>query len=111
MSLAGGIPAPESFPLELFGELTSAVSPAGAPPRCDRTEGFARPSGGPGSRLSLRRVHPSADQILVTSGSQGILDALGKVLIAPGDAVAVEAPTYLGALQAWNAYEPRPIGP
>jgi 2-aminoadipate transaminase len=46
------------------------------------------------------------DQILVTSGSQAMLDAIGKVLISKGDAVAVEAPTYLGAIQAFNAYEP-----
>jgi 2-aminoadipate transaminase len=44
---------------------------------------------------------------LITSGSQQALDLLGKVFISPGDTVLVEAPTYLGALQAWNAYEPR----
>ena len=108
VSLAGGIPAPESFPLELFGELTSAVLSrwGSAALQYDRTEGFAPLQEALVPRLSLRGIHASADQILVTSGSQGTLDALGKVLIAPGDAVAVEAPTYLGALQAWNAYEP-----
>jgi len=44
---------------------------------------------------------------LVASGSQGVLDALGKVLISKGDTVAVEAPTYLGALQAFTPYEPQ----
>jgi 2-aminoadipate transaminase len=46
----------------------------------------------------------SPDNILITSGSQQALDLLGKVFINPGDHILVEAPTYLGALQAWNAY-------
>jgi 2-aminoadipate transaminase len=41
------------------------------------------------------------------NGSQSTLDGIGKILISPGDVVAVEAPTYLGALQAFNPYEPR----
>jgi 2-aminoadipate transaminase len=44
------------------------------------------------------------DNILITSGSQQALDLLGKILINPGDRILVESPTYLGALQAWNAY-------
>ena len=51
----------------------------------------------------------SAEDIHITSGSQGLLDALGKVFIEPGDLIAVEAPTYLGALQAFNPYGPRYI--
>jgi 2-aminoadipate transaminase len=46
----------------------------------------------------------TADNILITSGSQQALDLLGKVFINPGDRILVEAPTYLGALQAWNSY-------
>ena len=48
----------------------------------------------------------TADEIMVASGSQGVLDAIGKLLISKGDPVAVEAPTYLGAIQAFNPYEP-----
>lgn len=44
------------------------------------------------------------DNILITSGSQQALDLIGKVFINPGDRILVEEPTYLGALQAWNAY-------
>jgi 2-aminoadipate transaminase len=44
--------------------------------------------------------------VLITTGSQQGLDLVGKVLIDPGSTVAVEAPTYLGALQAFNPYEP-----
>ena len=46
----------------------------------------------------------TAENILITSGSQQALDLIGKVFINPGDRILVEEPTYLGALQAWNAY-------
>jgi 2-aminoadipate transaminase len=45
------------------------------------------------------------ENVLITSGSQQALDLIGKVFINPGDHLVVERPTYLGALQAWNAYE------
>jgi 2-aminoadipate transaminase len=44
------------------------------------------------------------DHVLITAGSQQALDLIGKLLINPGDRVLVEAPTYLGALQAFNTY-------
>jgi 2-aminoadipate transaminase len=46
------------------------------------------------------------ENVLITSGSQQALDLLGKVFINRGDRILVESPTYLGALQAWNAYGP-----
>ncbi len=49
-------------------------------------------------------VDVTIDNILITSGSQQALDLLGKIFINRGDRVLVESPTYLGALQAWNAY-------
>ena len=52
-------------------------------------------------------VPAEPDNILVTSGSQQALDFLGKLLISPGDTALVTAPVYLGALQAFSAYEPR----
>jgi 2-aminoadipate transaminase len=56
--------------------------------------------------LTGRGIHVQGERILITTGSQGALDALGKILISPGDRVAVESPTYLGALQAFTPYEP-----
>ena len=44
------------------------------------------------------------ENVLITSGSQQALDLIGKIFINPGDRILVEQPTYLGALQAWNAY-------
>jgi 2-aminoadipate transaminase len=108
ISLAGGIPAPESFPLDIMQELVSKVfEKYGAQAlQYDRTEGFIPFLESLVPFLEKKQVHTSADKILVASGSQGILDAVGRVLISPNDKVAVEAPTYLGALQAFNPYEP-----
>ena len=111
VSLAGGIPAPESFPLTLLDELTGMVLQKYGPRafQYDATEGFGPFREALVGHLANKSVRASAGEILVASGSQGVLDALGKVLIGPGDLVAVEAPTYLGALQAFNPYEPRYI--
>ncbi|NMC13269.1 MAG: PLP-dependent aminotransferase family protein, partial [Chloroflexi bacterium] len=49
-------------------------------------------------------IKVAADNILITSGSQQGLDLLGRIFINRGDRILVESPTYLGALQAWNAY-------
>jgi 2-aminoadipate transaminase len=108
VSLAGGIPAPESFPLALMQELTTTVlQKYGATAlQYDATEGFAPLREALPAHLATKQVTAGAEEILIFSGSQGVLDALGKILISPGDGVAVEAPTYVGALSAFNPYEP-----
>ena len=109
VSLAGGLPAAESFPLEIMEELTGAVlAKYGARSlQYDASEGFMPLREALSPHLGARGVAASSDEIVVFSGSQGVLDGLGKILISPGDSVAVEIPTYLGALQAFNPYEPR----
>ncbi len=62
------------------------------------------------NHLQQKGITATSEQIIISSGSQGALDAIGKILIGAGDKVAVEAPTYLGALQAFNPYEPTYIG-
>ncbi len=108
VSLAGGIPAPESFPLDLMPTLLESVlSKYGATAlQYDATEGFAPLRVALVDYLAQKQVAATADEVLVFSGSQGALDALGKILISPGDGIVVEAPTYLGALSAFNPYEP-----
>ncbi len=108
VSLAGGIPAPESFPLEIIQELTEIVVEkyASGAFQYGPTEGFWPLREALADYLKKRDIHAGAGEILIASGSQGVLDAIGKVLITPGDRVAVEAPTYLGALQAFTPYEP-----
>jgi 2-aminoadipate transaminase len=108
ISLAGGIPAPESFPMEILGELTERVIEryGSQALQYDRTEGFIPLQEALVGHLRKKGIQASPGEILITSGSQGVLDAAGKVLISAGDWVAVEAPTYLGAIQAFNPYEP-----
>ena len=109
VSLAGGLPAAESFPLEIMEQLMGSVlAKYGARAlQYDASEGFMPLREALVGMLAARGVTATAEEILVFSGSQGILDGVGKILISPGDVVAVEAPTYLGALQAFNPYEPR----
>ncbi|GAK50930.1 putative transcriptional regulator, GntR family [Candidatus Moduliflexus flocculans] len=109
ISLAGGIPAPESFPMDKMRELTERVIDKYESNafQYDLTEGFIPLREALVGYLGQKNIHASVDDILVASGSQGVLDALGKTLISPGDKIAVEAPTYLGALQAFNPYEPQ----
>jgi 2-aminoadipate transaminase len=111
VSLAGGIPAPESFPLDIMQELVARVFEkyGSQALQYDRTEGFIPFIEALVPYLQKKHIRASVDEILIASGSQGVLDALGRVLISPGDKVAVEAPTYLGALQAFNPYEPQYI--
>ncbi|MCE1187850.1 MAG: PLP-dependent aminotransferase family protein [Ignavibacteria bacterium] len=109
ISLGGGLPSPDSFPLELMHELTERVlrKYGAAAMQYDMTEGF-----GPLRRALIdycatKGVDAKLENIYISSGSQGFLDAIGKVLVSPGDIVAVEGPTYLAALQALNAYDAR----
>ena len=108
VSLAGGIPAPESFPLEIIRELTEIVIDkyASSAFQYGPTEGFGPLREVLADYLGKREIKAAAEGILIASGSQGVLDAIGKVLISKGDRVAVEAPTYLGALQAFTPYGP-----
>lgn len=112
ISLAGGIPSPESFPTELFKELLEKVQEKYKTSafQYGPTEGFLPLREALVPVLAKDKIFTTANQIMITSGSQGTLDALGKVLINKGDLIAVENPTYLGALSAFNPYEPNYIG-
>ena len=108
ISLAGGIPAPESFPMEIITELTHRVIAKYGPAafQYDLTEGILPLREAISGLLDHKGIKADPDHIRITSGSQGALEALGQILITKGDCVAVEAPTYLGALSAFNPYEP-----
>lgn len=112
VSLAGGIPAPESFPMHIITDLSEAVMKkySSRAFQYDPTEGFPPLREVLSEYLSVMRgISATPEDVLIASGSQGVLDAIGKVLINPGDKVAVEAPTYLGAIQAFTPYEPEYI--
>jgi 2-aminoadipate transaminase len=109
ISLAGGIPAPESFPLDILRDVFDAVLEkyGSQALQYDLTEGFQPFREALVPYLGRKQIMTSVEEVVVASGSQGILDALGKALITKSDTIAVEAPTYLGALQAFAPYEPR----
>jgi len=109
VSLAGGMPAPEAFPMEKMNALCELVlqKHGTAALQYGTTEGFFPLKEALAGYLKENKIETAPENINITTGSQGVLDALGKILITPGDAIAVEAPTYLGALQAFNPYGPR----
>jgi len=106
ISFGGGLPAPEVFPVKEFHEACNTVLDNFGPQALQygTTEGY-RPLREMIARHTARySVDVSADNIMITSGSQQALDFIGRLFINRGDYVVVESPTYLGALQAWNAY-------
>ena len=108
ISLAGGLPSPDSFPLEAMREATQRVlrdQPREAL-QYAASEGFGPLREWVAEELGGQGLVVDASQVLITTGSQQGLDLAGKVLIDPGSTVAVEATTYLGALQAFAPYEP-----
>ena len=107
ISLGGGLPSPDSFPLDLVTELTDKVLKkyGSTALQYDTTEGFTPLRKALIDYVKTKGVDAELENIYITSGSQGFLDAIGKLLISPGDYVAVEGPTYLAALQSFNAYE------
>ncbi|MEI7772489.1 MAG: PLP-dependent aminotransferase family protein [Chloroflexales bacterium] len=109
ISFAGGLPAPELFPAEEIGaacERALVDSPASAL-QYGPTEGHGPLREMVSGWMSDLGLRAPAGQVLITSGSQQALDMLGKLLIDPGAPIAVENPTYLGALQAWAPYRPQ----
>jgi DNA-binding transcriptional MocR family regulator len=111
ISFAGGIPDPALFPVAearaAYAAVLADAAMAGGGLQYSVSEGY----------LPLRQwivrhmgdlgVACEQENIVVTSGSQQALDFLGRLLLSPGDTALVTAPTYLGALQAFSAYEPR----
>ena len=108
ISLAGGLPSPDTFPVEAMREACARVlrdSPREAL-QYATSEGHGPLREWVAAELATQGLSVDADQVLITTGSQQALDLVGKVLIDAGSRVAVEAPTYLGALQAFAPYEP-----
>ncbi|MBD3329603.1 aminotransferase class I/II-fold pyridoxal phosphate-dependent enzyme [Candidatus Dojkabacteria bacterium] len=111
ISLAGGIPAPESFPMDILEQLCSDVIKKYGDKafQYDLTEGFIPLREALVGFVGRKGIETKVDNIMITTGSQGVLDSIGKILLNKGDKVAVEAPTYLGAIQAFNPYLPEYI--
>lgn len=110
ISFAGGLPAPELFPVEEIAEVSKSLL---------MKEGrqllqYATTEGRPSLREKIARrmtekygTPVDKDEILITTGSQQCLDFAGKLFLDPGDVVLLESPSYLGAINAFNAYQPK----
>jgi len=109
ISLAGGLPAPELFPIDEYRRAFEWVpeTDGAAALQYGPSEGYRPLRAFLAQRLSRFGMGCAADDVLITNGSQQALDLIAKILLDPGDTVVVERPTYLGALQAFNQYQPR----
>lgn len=110
ISFGGGLPAPELFPTEAIAQCTAEVMrETGAQAlQYGVTDGIPELRTWVAQRLSGQIGCPyDADQILICNGSQQGLDLIGKIFIDPGDHIVLENPSYLGAIQAFDAYQAR----
>jgi 2-aminoadipate transaminase len=111
VSLAGGMPFVKALPpQDVIDVVTGVLTDLGT-----TALQYGGGQGHPGLREKLAMlmaeegIDADPDDVVVTNGAQQALDLIGKVLIDPGDEIVIEAPAYVGALSAFNAYEPRYI--
>ncbi|MGO8948113.1 MAG: PLP-dependent aminotransferase family protein [Ktedonobacterales bacterium] len=109
ISFAGGMPAPEVFPVAEVGKAAERIlRERGAQAlQYGATEGYRPLREWIARHMTSQGVPTSIENVLITTGSQQAIDLIGKVLLDEGDVVVVELPTYLAALQAWNVYGAR----
>lgn len=109
ISFAGGIPDPNLFPSQAFEQAFAGIFSTDqqqAALQYSVSEGYLPLRQWIVGEMAKLDVPCDVENILITSGSQQALDYLGKLLLSPGDTALVGWPTYLGALGAFNAYEP-----
>ncbi|WP_427340679.1 PLP-dependent aminotransferase family protein [Caloranaerobacter sp. DY30410] len=107
ISFAGGLPAPELFPVEEMKEITREVLEEEGEKvlQYGTTEGYTPLRKKIAERMAKVGVNVTYENILITSGSQQGLDFTGKIFLDPGDVVICESPSYLGAINAFKAYQ------
>ncbi len=108
ITFSGGFPAPETFPVDLLGQLTTRLlrHDAAVSLQYSPTRGLASVRDALGDWLAdCEGLRPNDDELMITSGGIDALELLAKRLLDPGDVVLVEAPTYLGAVMAFGSYE------
>lgn len=109
ISLAGGLPAPELFPVAVVRRAYERVLTENgeAALQYGASEGYQPLRELVAGRLTGFGVPANADNLLITTGSQQGLSLMAKLFLDPGDTVVCENPTYLGAVQAFDSYEAR----
>ena len=109
INLAGGLPSPQTFPIEAIAQATQKVLSEDGQGALQyaASEGYGPLREWVADDLRRQGLTAQAAQVLITTGSQQGLDLVAKVLIDAGSKVLVERPTYLGALQAFAPMEPQ----
>ena len=109
ISFAGGLPNPDSFPVkEMEAAVTKVLERDGVRAlQYSNTEGYMPLRKFISDRYKKQGVDFAPENIIITNGSQQALDMVAATLINPGDAVAVEKPSYLAALQTFHLYGPK----
>lgn len=115
ISFAGGLPAPEVFPVEALARAHAEVFSEEGAQACQysTTEGWLPLREWIAGRMRKRGISQAdSKQVLITNGSQQGIDLVAKIFLEPGDGVIVENPCYLAALQVFNGFEARliPVG-
>jgi 2-aminoadipate transaminase len=104
ISFAGGLPADEYFPLEAVNEACQRVMAQGKSAlQYGLTEGYTPLREILCQRMAAKGMHVTPEEMLLTTGSQQAIDLLSRIYIDPGDVILVERPTYLAALQVFQA--------
>ena len=106
ISFAGGLPAPEVFPVERFQQACEQVLSTNAATALQYgpTEGYRPLREYIVAQMARYGIIATVDNVLITSGSQQALDLIAKLLINNGDRILTECPSYLGALQAFSLF-------
>jgi len=109
ISFAGGLPSPDSFPIKKINKICTKILKVygTAPLQYGVTEGIDELRITLTKRMKKFGIKCKKENIIVTNGSQAVLDLVTKIFINPGDIVAVEIPTYLGGLCSFKNYQSR----
>ena len=111
ISFAGGLPAPELFPVEEYAKVAQSVIQDNGSDALQYgpTLGYIPLRTKIAERMQKSGVQTRMEEVMVTSGSQQGLEFMAKLFIDPGDIIVCESPSYLGAMTAFSSYEPRYI--
>lgn len=109
ISFAGGLPAPELFPVDAIRAAADAalVREGSAALQYGPSEGYLPLREWIVAEMGARGVRAAVPEVLITNGSQQVLDLVGKLFLDPGDVVLTENPTYLAAIQSFQTFEAR----
>ncbi|MEH7276002.1 PLP-dependent aminotransferase family protein [Neobacillus vireti] len=109
ISFAGGLPAPELFPVEALKEVCHAVlnEDGAAPLQYSTTEGYIPLREAICERMKVMGINSTIENVVITTGSQQAIDLTGRLFINERDTIICESPTYLAAINAFKSYNPK----